>query len=195
MGGDGGSAESGAGTFAIVGRYSRVTSNGIDEEIANATTFAAGRGGWPTCRKPKNGHHGEGRIVVVTLPQPIIVAMLRQGALKLGNATIEVNTRSGFYPDIVMAGENPLRDLRRDGIVRAQARLFARNRGLALLVRRGNPLGIASIADLQNPQVRIVMASATEPGARSPDMQAPEVLMGQATAKAMLARQTATVEG
>ena len=69
-------------------------------------------------------------IAVVTLPQPIIVAMLLQGALNLGNATIEVSPRSGFYPDIVMAGENPLRDLRRNGFVRAQARLFARNRGL-----------------------------------------------------------------
>jgi hypothetical protein len=134
-------------------------------------------------------------IAVVTLPQPIIVAMLRQGALKLGNATIEVNARSGFYPDIIMAGENPLRDLRRDGIVRAQARLFARNRGLALLVRRGNPLGIASVADLQNPQVRIVMASATEPGARGQYIQALEALMGESATKTMLAREAVTFEG
>ena len=134
-------------------------------------------------------------IAVVTLPQPIIVAALRQGGLKLGNAIIEVSARSGFYPDIVMAGESPLRDLRRDGIVPAQARLFARNRGLALLVRRGNPLGIASIADLQNPQVRIVMASATEPGARGQYIQALEVLMGEGEAKAMLARETVTFEG
>ena len=134
-------------------------------------------------------------IAVVTLPQPIIVAALRQGALKLGNAIIEVSARSGFYPDIIMAGESPLRDLRRDGIVPAQARLFARNRGLALLVRRGNPLGIASLADLQNPQVRIVMASATEPGARGQYIHALEALMGEGETKATLARETVTFEG
>jgi molybdate transport system substrate-binding protein len=134
-------------------------------------------------------------IAVVTLPQPMIVAMLRHGGLKLGNASIEVSTRSGFYPDIVMAGENPLRELWRDGIVRAQARLFARNRGLALLVRRGNPLGIASIADLQNPLVRLVMASATEPGARDQYIGALEVLVGEKGAKSALARETVTFEG
>jgi hypothetical protein len=134
-------------------------------------------------------------IAVVTLPQPIIVAALRQGVIKLGNATIEVSAQSGFYPDIVMAGENPLRDLRRDGIVRADARLFARNRGLALLVRRGNPPGIASIADLQNPQVHIAMASATEPGARRQYIQALEGLIGEAATQATLARETLTFEG
>jgi hypothetical protein len=107
------------------------------------------------------------------------------------NAIIEVNAQSGFYPDIVMAGETPLRDLRRNGIVRAQARLFARNRGLALLVRRGNPLGITSVADLQKPQVRIVMASATEPGARAQYTKALEALMGEGGTSAMLARETA----
>jgi accessory colonization factor AcfC len=94
-----------------------------------------------------------------------------------------------------MAGENALRDLRRNGIVRAEARLFARNRGLALLVRRGNPLGIASITDLHNPQVRIVMASATEPGARGQYTKALEDLMGEAGTKALLARETVTFAG
>src|SRR5256886_6763211 len=55
-------------------------------------------------------------IAVVTLPQPIIVAALRQGGLKLGNAIIEVSARSGFYPDIVMAGERPVRDFPRGGV-------------------------------------------------------------------------------
>jgi hypothetical protein len=33
-------------------------------------------------------------------------------------------------------------------VVEPQARFFARNRGLALLVRRGNPLGIQALIDV-----------------------------------------------
>lgn len=105
-------------------------------------------------------------IAVVTLPQPIIVAALRQGGLKLGNAIIDISTKSRFYPDIVMGGAEPLRELRGAGLVRAEARVFARHAGLALLVRAGNPLAIASHDDLLRPEVTIVIASASEPGAR-----------------------------
>ena len=41
-----------------------------------------------------------------------------------------------------MAGADPLRQLRKIGVIEPQARYFAKNRGLALLVRKGNPLGI-----------------------------------------------------
>jgi hypothetical protein len=79
-------------------------------------------------------------IVVVTLPQPMIVRMLLGGGLSLGNLTIEVSRTSGFYPDIVMGGSAPLTPLRRASRVEAEARVFARNRGLSLLVAAGNPL-------------------------------------------------------
>ena len=41
-------------------------------------------------------------IVVVTLPQPIVVQMIRTGGIALGNLTLDVSRKSGFYPDIVM---------------------------------------------------------------------------------------------
>src|SRR5262245_29355614 len=74
-------------------------------------------------------------IVVVTVPQPRVVQMMRAGGLALGNLMLEVSRRSGFYPDIVMAGPDPLRELRKIGAIEREARFFSRNRGPALLVR------------------------------------------------------------
>jgi hypothetical protein len=136
-----------------------------------------------------------GEIAVVTLPQPIIVAILRRGGLKLGNAVIEVSTSSGFYPDVVMAGAEPLHELRRDGIVRSDARLFARNKGLGLVVRKGNPLGIAAVGDLAKPGVKIVMASASEPGARAQYRRALDALIGEGATSELLAHEVVTFDG
>src|SRR5215471_15767526 len=48
-------------------------------------------------------------IVVVTLPQPVVVQMIRTGAIAFGNLTLEISRESGLFPDIVMAGPEPLR--------------------------------------------------------------------------------------
>src|ERR1700758_2040472 len=40
-------------------------------------------------------------IVVVTLPQPVVVQMIRTGGISLGNLMLEVSRKSGFFPDIV----------------------------------------------------------------------------------------------
>ena len=87
-------------------------------------------------------------VVVVTVPQPIVVQTLRTGAIAFGNLTLEFTRASGFYPDIVMGGPAPLQALRKLGIVEPQARFFSRNRGRALVVRKGNPLGINGLADV-----------------------------------------------
>src|SRR5207244_1705393 len=73
-------------------------------------------------------------IVIVTLPQPMIVGMLKGGGISFGNLTLDVSRTSGFYPDIVMAGAAPLKELHEASIVDAEARVFARNQGLALVV-------------------------------------------------------------
>ena len=41
-------------------------------------------------------------IILVTLPQPILVQMIRNGGVTLGNLTLDVSRTSGFYPDIFM---------------------------------------------------------------------------------------------
>lgn len=134
-------------------------------------------------------------IVVVTLPQPMIVGMLLGGGISLGNLTLEVSRASGFYPDIVMAGAAPLAQLRKASIVAPEARVFARNRGLSLLVAAGNPLGIRSLDDLTQPGTRIVMASESEPGARRQYISALNALIGQQAMGAVPARETVTFPG
>src|SRR5215831_6072381 len=106
-------------------------------------------------------------IVVVTLPQPVVVQMIRTGGIALGNLTLDVSRESGFYPDIVMAGADPLREIRKLGVIEPQARFFSRNRGPALLVRKGNPLGIHGLGDIARAGARIALANAEEEAARA----------------------------
>src|SRR5712671_5718147 len=73
-------------------------------------------------------------IVVVTVPQPVVVQMIRTGGIALGNLTLDVSRKSGFYPDSVLGGPAPLEQLHKLGILEPQARFFSRNRGPALLV-------------------------------------------------------------
>src|SRR5215467_11715348 len=47
-------------------------------------------------------------IVVVTLPQPMCIQMIRTGAITLGNLTLDANRGSGLYPDIFMGYPEPL---------------------------------------------------------------------------------------
>jgi molybdate-binding protein len=70
---------------------------------------------------------------------------------------LESTRASGFYPDIVMAGPAPLQTLRKLGAVEPQAKFFSRNRGRALVVRKGNPLGIRGLADVARPGARLVV--------------------------------------
>src|SRR5216684_8881045 len=63
-------------------------------------------------------------ILVSTLPQPILVEAIRAGGIALGNLTLEVSRRSGFYPDVFMGYPEPLRELHRRGVVESQARYF-----------------------------------------------------------------------
>jgi len=134
-------------------------------------------------------------IVVVTLPQPMIVGMLLGGGISLGNLTIEVSRASGFYPDILMGGAGPLTQLRKASIVEAEARVFARHRGLSLLVPAGNPLGVHSLDDLVRPAIRIVMASESEPGARHQYISALEALIGREATRSILSNETVTFPG
>ena len=134
-------------------------------------------------------------IVVVTLPQPMIVGMLLGAGISLGNLTIEVSRASRFYPDIVMGGRAPLTQLRQASIVTAEARVFARNRGLSLLVAAGNPLGIQRLGDLARSGIRVVMASESEPGARRQYLAALDSLIGREATKSILARERMTFPG
>src|SRR5215475_1142716 len=128
-------------------------------------------------------------IVVVTVPQPTVVQMVRTGGIALGNLTLDVSRNSGFYPDVVMGGPAPLKELRKLGVVEPQARYFSKNRGRALLVRKGNPLGIHGLADVARTGARVAQADAVEAGARAGNRAAIEGLIGKAAADAFFAKE------
>jgi hypothetical protein len=126
-------------------------------------------------------------IVVVTLPQPVVVQMVRTGGIALGNLTLDVSRKFGFYPDIVMAGPDPLREVRKLGVIEPQARFFSRNRGPALLVRKGNPLGIHGLTDIVRTGARIALPNAVEEAARARYRAAIDGLIGKSAADAVFA--------
>jgi len=136
-----------------------------------------------------------GNIVVVTLPQPIVVQMIRTGGIALGNLTLDVSRASGFYPDIVMAGPESLRELRKLGAIEPRARFFAKNRGPAILVRKGNPLGVHSLDDIAHTRARIALPDATEAGARARYRAAIEGLIGKSGADAVFAAEVPSFPG
>jgi len=128
-------------------------------------------------------------VILITLPQPIVVQMISSGSIMLGNLTIDVSRASGYYPDIVMGGLAPLQQLLKLGVIEPQARRFSKNRGRALVVRRGNPLGIHSLADVAQTGARIAQADSVEAGVRNGNRAAVEALVGKATAEAVFARE------
>jgi len=134
-------------------------------------------------------------IVVVTLPQPLVVQMIRTGAIALGNLALDISRRSGFYPDIVMGGPDPLRELRELGVVGPQARFFSKNRGLALLVPKGNPLGIRGLADVARSGARLAQPDAVEAAARVRYRAAVEELIGKPAADAFFAAEVERFPG
>jgi hypothetical protein len=134
-------------------------------------------------------------IVVVALPQPMIVAMLLNGGIVTGNLTLAVSRAGGFFPDIVMGGAAPLKRLHAAGIVEPTARVFAKIRGMSLLVRQGNPASIAGAGDLARSDLRVVLAGPDEPGARAQYRQALAAMLGKDVADAVLAREIGSFAG
>jgi hypothetical protein len=143
-------------------------------------------GAFPSWAKaqPQHADLDLANIVVVTLPQPVVVQMIRTGGIALGNLT----RKSGFYPDIVMGRPAPLRQLRKLGVIEPQARFFSKNRGLALLVRKGNPLGIQGLTDVVRTGARIALPDAVEEaGSRARYRIAVDELIGKSAADAFFA--------
>src|SRR5262245_30946147 len=136
-----------------------------------------------------------GNVVVVTLPQPIVVEMVRTGAIALGNLTLEVTRASGFCPDTVLGGAAPLQQLRKLGVLEPQARFFSRNRGRALLVRKGNPLGINGLGDVARTGARLAQADSVEAAARAGNRAAIEGLIGKPAADAFFANEVERFPG
>jgi hypothetical protein len=134
-------------------------------------------------------------VMVVTVPQPVVVQMVRTGGIALGNLTLDVSRKSGFYPDIVMGGPDPLQQLRKLGVLEPQARFFSKNRGLALLVRKGNPLGIHSLTDVARSGARLAQPDVVEAAARARYRAAVDELIGRSAADAFFAAEVEQFPG
>ena len=132
-------------------------------------------------------------VILATLPQPILVQMIRAGGVALGNLTLEVSRRSGFYPDIFMGYPESLRQLRKLGVIDSQAWFFSKNRGIALLVRKGNPLGITGLGDVVGSEVRIALPDSGD--VRASCLAAADELLGNSGAMALLAAEVPSFPG
>jgi len=132
-------------------------------------------------------------VILVTLPQPILVQMIRTGGVALGNLMLDVSRSSGFYPDIFMGYPEPLRQLRQLGLIEPRARFFCRNRGVALLVRKGNPLGIHGLADAARTGARIALPDAGD--VRAKCRAAADELLGKPAADTLFAAEVQTFPG
>jgi hypothetical protein len=132
-------------------------------------------------------------IVIVTLPQPICIQMIRTRAVAFGNLTLDVSRESGFYPDIFMGYLEPLRELRGLGVIEPQARFFCRNRGVALLVRNGNPLEIQGLADVTRTGARLALSDPG--GVRAHCRAAADALLGKPAADALFAAEAPSFRG
>src|SRR5262245_48557879 len=132
-------------------------------------------------------------VVVVTLPQPLCIQMIRTGAIALGNLTLDVSRRAGFYPDIFMGYPEPLGQLRQLGVIEPQARFFCKNRGVALLVGTGNPCGIQGLADVTRTSARIALSDTGE--VRAQCRAAADALLGTPAADALFAAEAPSFPG
>jgi hypothetical protein len=132
-------------------------------------------------------------IILATLPQPILVQMIRTGGVALGNLTLDVNRSSGFYPDIFMGYPEPMRQLRKMGVVEPRGRFFSKNRGVALLVHKGNPLGIRSLRDVIKSGGRIGLPDSGD--VRAQCLAAANQLLGNSAAEALVAAEVASFPG
>lgn len=125
-------------------------------------------------------------IVIFTLPQSMLVSALECGGIAFGAAVVPVDRTDGLWPDVVMAGDSPLKKLSSDGFLVPMARRFARSRGMSFLVRAGNPLGLHSVQDLADRQARIVLATSQEAGARQQYLDSLSMLASPEAVKEIL---------
>ena len=146
------------------------------------------------CKSSGNCRIDPAKILVVTLPQPMVVDILLKGGVRLGNAIIPVGRDSNVFPDLVMGGEQPLRQLAEAGIVEKHAVVFARHRGMGLLLERRLE-GVRDLEGFGRRAHAIVLASESEPGARNQYRRTMDALVGPQAAADIMRREVRTFPG
>ena len=91
-------------------------------------------------------------------------------------------------------GPVPLRQLAQAGVIDREAVVFARHRGLGLLMKK-ELAGVGDLPEFREQVRRIVLASPSEPGARNQYRATLESVLGAAGASDVLAREVVTFPG
>lgn len=125
------------------------------------------------------------QVFYVTTPPGVLLNAMDSKRLVLGNFWLDLNQT---WPDVFLTGLGQQRVLTQKNYARGYY-VYAKMRGVVLLVRKGNPLGITSARDLARPEVRVAIPSPQ----REPDafgIYGPVIAnqAGQETLKAILAR-------
>jgi hypothetical protein len=134
------------------------------------------------------------RILVVTLPQAMVVRMLTEGGAALGNAVLPIGRDKPVFPDLVMGGLTPLRQLRAAGVVEGQARIFARTLGMGMLVSKALS-GIGDLEQFSQQTRKLIVASPSEPGARQQYRETLAALLGERATEQLFAHEVASFAG
>ena len=98
-----------------------------------------------------------GNIFYATLPPGRLIEAMQSGKLVLGNYWLDV-APGKLWPDVFMTSPRQQKRLKELGHIDSYT-LYARNRGSVLLVRKGNPLNVRTVADLARPEVRVAISS------------------------------------
>ena len=146
------------------------------------------------CRDSHQCQADASKILIVTLPQPMIVRMLTEGGISLGNAVLPVGPDKAIFPDLVMGGLAPLQQLHKAGVVEPTAHVFAHSRGMALLLSK-ELAGIGDLGQFSRQVRRLVVASPSEPGARRQYREASAALLGEEAAARLFSHEVPSFAG
>ncbi len=91
-------------------------------------------------------------VFYVTLPPPRFRPLVEGQALAIGNLVLSVT------PQVVMGPPEFMGPLFEKGLIE-EPRTFVRNRGVVLVVRKGNPKGISGPEDLLRSDIRIALSN------------------------------------
>ena len=138
------------------------------------------------CAAEGGPHISSGDILIVTLPQRLIIDVLVRGGLRLGNAVLPIGVDEPVSADVVMAGPAALKRLAAAGVVAGESIVFARHKGMALLMRREAGLDGFPLERVAGARPRVVMATRHEPGARDQYRRTLEALLGAQQASTFL---------
>lgn len=93
----------------------------------------------------------KGRMYYETIPPGLLIRQMKAGGtITVGNMTWTVK------PDVFTAGKFKVAGLVKDGTLEPSVVNFATN-NLTIMVPKGNPAGVKSLADLGKPGIRLVM--------------------------------------